>query len=94
MVIDACEYRNVATFDIPGAYLETDFPKENFTLLLFEVKFVDIMCDINPEYKHHVRLKDGRKTLYLCILKSIYGIIKSALLWYELYLSVLKYVGF
>ena len=93
MVIDACEYRNVATFDIPGAYLETDFPKENFTLLLFEVKFVDIMCDINAEYKQHVRFKDSRNTFYLRIIKAIYGMIEYALLWYKLYVSILKDMG-
>ena len=51
------------------------------------------MCDINPEYKKHVRFKDGRKKSYLRILKAMYGMIKSALLWYKLYVSVLKYMG-
>ena len=32
--------------------------------------------------------------MYLHILKSIYGMIESALLWYELYVSVLKDTGF
>ena len=93
MVIDAYEYRNVATFDIPGAYLQTYLPKETFTLLLLEVKFVEIMCDINAEYKQHVRFKDGRNTFYIRIIKAIYGMIEYALLWYKLYVSVLKDVG-
>ena len=53
-----------------------------------------MMCDINNEYKQDVRFKDGRKTLYPHILKEIYGMIESALLWYEIYVSVLKYMGF
>ena len=52
------------------------------------------MCDINPEYTHHIRLKDGRKTLYIRILEAIYGMIESAILWYELYMSILKDMGF
>ena len=80
MVIGAYEGRKVATFDVHAAYIHTDLPKYKFTLLLLERKFVDIMSDINPEYKQQVRTKDGRKTLYLRIIKSIYGIIESALL--------------
>ena len=63
-------------------------------LLLTEVEFMDIRCDIDLEYKQHVRFKYGRKILCLHILKAIYGMIKYALLWYELYESVLKYMGF
>ena len=55
---------------------------------------MNIMFDINTKYKQHVRFKYGSKTLYLCILKAIYGMIKYALLWYELYESVLKCMGF
>ena len=55
---------------------------------------MDIMCDINPDYRQHIRFKYGMKTLYLLIIKEIYGMIESALLWYELYVSVLKYMGF
>ena len=54
---------------------------------------MDIMCDINPEYKQNARFKYGRKTLYLRIIEAIYGIIQSALLWYELYVSVFKSMG-
>ena len=57
IVIDAHEDSKVATFDVPGAYLQTDLPKDEFALLLMESKFVDIMCDINPKYKQHVCFK-------------------------------------
>ena len=94
MVIDAYEYRKVATFDVPGAYLHTDLYKDKFTILLLEGKFVDIICDINPKYKQHVSFKYGRNTLYLCILKAIYGMIEYALLCRNIYVSVLKNMGF
>ena len=94
MAIDAYEGRKVATFDITGAYLQTDIPKDKFMLILLEGKFVDIMCEINTEYKQHVSTTDGRNTLYLRILKAIYGMIEYALLWYELYGILLKVIGF
>ena len=81
-VIDAYEDRKVNNFDVPGAYLQTNLPKEIFMILLLEGKFVDIIFDINPEYKQHIRFKYGKKALYLCIIKAIYRMIKSALMWY------------
>ena len=94
MVIDEYYDRKVATFELPRAYLRTDLPKKRFTLLVLEVNVFNILCDINPEYKQHIRFKYGLKTLYIGILKYIYGMIESALLWYELYLSVFKDMGF
>jgi len=47
------------------------------------------MSDVSPEYKADVRYGNGRK-----VLKALYGIIESALLLYELYVTVLKEEGF
>lgn len=94
LMIDSHEDRAVGVFDIPGAYLQTNMPDDKFALLKLEEQFVDIMCSINPEYEQYVRMENGKKTLYLRILKAIYGMIESALLWYELYVSVLSDMGF
>jgi hypothetical protein len=42
------------------------------------------MCEVNPEHLKSVRYESGKKTLYLRILKAIYGMVESALLWYDL----------
>ena len=52
------------------------------------------MCEVNPEYKEHVRIKNGRKVLYVQVLKAIYGMIESALRWYELFTGTLCGMGF
>ena len=52
------------------------------------------MCDINPEYKQHVRYEKGQKVLYLRILRAIYGCIESALRWYILYEETLEKEGY
>jgi hypothetical protein len=52
------------------------------------------MCEVNPDYLKDVRYENGKKTLYLRILKAIYGMIESALLWYDLYSTTLKDMGF
>jgi hypothetical protein len=94
LVIDAKEQRDVAIFDVPGAYLHADMPKEKFVLLKLEGEFVNIMCDVNPQYTHFVRTENGKKVLYLQLLKALYGCIESALLWYKCYTTTLKKMGF
>jgi KUP system potassium uptake protein len=94
LVIDAFEGRDVAIFDIPGAYLNADMPDDKFVLLKLEGEFVHVMCEVNPEYKEDVRQEHGKPVLYLRVLKALYGCIESALLWYEMFSSTLKGMGF
>ena len=56
--------------------------------------FVDIMYDINGEYRQYVRYEQGKKVLYLKVLRAIYGYIESALQWYNLYTQTLKAEGY
>ena len=69
-------------------------PTDKTMLLKLRGTFVYIMCSINEEYKRHVRFKNGKKVLYLRILRALYGFIESALQWYNLYKSTLKSEGF
>jgi hypothetical protein len=62
--------------------------------LKLEGAFVDIMCEVNPEYLPDVRFENGKKVLYLRVLKALYGCIESALLWYNLFKSTLEGMGF
>ena len=94
LLVNAYEKRATAVFDVPGAYLHADVPDNKFVLLKIEGAFVDIMCEVNPEYKEDVRMENGKKVLYTRILKALYGMIESALLWYQLYVGVLQKEGF
>ena len=60
----------------------------------FEGEFVDIMCKVNPEYEIVLIYEKFKKVIYVLISKAIYGMIKSALLWYELISTTLFYSGF
>ena len=93
-VIDAHEDRDVAIFDVPGAYLHSSFPDDKLVVVRFDGEFVDIMCDVNPEFKPFVRMEKGRKVLYLRLLKALYGCMESALLWYDLFSTTLQNMGF
>jgi hypothetical protein len=75
-----------------GAYLHASL--EDFTLLKLEGESVKIMCRVCTKYKTFVTYENGKKVLYLRLLKALYGCVKSALLWYELFTCTLQGVGF
>lgn len=92
MIIDAMEQREVATADIPSAYLQAGMP--DFVVLKMKGKSVDIMCKMDPTYKEYVTHKRHEKVLYLQLKKALYGCVKSAMLWYDLFSNTLKDMGF
>jgi hypothetical protein len=92
ILIDAKERRDVATAHVSGAYLRADM--KDFTLLKMEGESVGIMCDVCSDYEKFVCYENGKKVLYLELLKALYGCVQSALLWYELFSSTLQGMGF
>ena len=42
-------------FDVPGAFLQAEVPKNKSIILNIRNECVDILCKVNPEYKKHVR---------------------------------------
>ena len=84
MIIDANEGHNIDTFDVPGTYLHAKIPKDKRIIMKLRGDFVNIMCQVNPEYKQHVGYENGNKVLYLQVIRAIYGCIESALLWYNM----------
>ena len=89
LVIDAYKGREVATFDVPGAYLHANTPKDKKVLLKLRGTFMDIMCQINQDQKKNMRYENGQKVLDILVLRTIYGCIESALQWYKLYSETL-----
>ena len=94
LLIDANEGRAVQNFDVMGAYLQASLPDDKALNTKFEGKFLDIMCEVNPEYEKLVTYEKGKKLLYVLILKAIYRMIESALLWYYLFATTLLDLGF
>ena len=88
-IIDAHERRAIQTFDAPGAYLQTPMPEDKNTHMKFEGEFVDILCESDKSFKQHVTYKGKKKVLYTRVYRAIYGLIESALLWYEVYTKTL-----
>ena len=52
------------------------------------------MCEVNTDYKPYIQYRKGKKVIYVKVLREIYGLIESNLLWYNVYTNTLKYLGF
>jgi hypothetical protein len=92
IVIDAHEERDVATADVAGAYLKADM--DDFVLMKFTGASVDILCKMNPSHLKFVTIEKGTKVLNARLTKAMYGCVKSALLWYDLFSNSLQDMGF
>jgi hypothetical protein len=91
IMIDAYENRDVATADVVGAYLKAFM--DDYVLMKFTGDSVDILCKLNPEHVRNTTVENGTKVLYVRLIKAIYGCVKSALLWYDLFHGHIKDMG-
>ena len=77
LIIDVKEGRDVATCNVPGAFLHSELLEGKRLFLRLRDVFVDIMCQVNPEYKQYVRVEKW-KTYYICMLYNLYmGVLKQ-----------------
>ena len=51
---------------------------------------MDTMCGASTDYKKYVSYENGKKVLYMKLLKALYGCMQSALLWYKTFKLCLK----
>ena len=85
-VMDAIEGRKVVTVDIPGAFLQGDWPQhEHPGYIRFEGEMVDMICEIKPSYKSKIILSKNkrRKFMYGKLVKAVYGTFLVAIIFYQ-----------
>jgi hypothetical protein len=85
ITIDAREGCDVMTADVPNAFIQTDMPegKEHVIMKITGV-LVDMLVQMAPEtYGPYVVFENGKKVLYVQVLKALYGMLVAALLWYR-----------
>jgi hypothetical protein len=79
-VIDAAENRDVATVDIPGAFMQAEM--DNLVHMCLEGKMAELHVRIDPKlYRKYIWLDSGKTVLYVELKKSLYGTLKAALLF-------------
>ena len=92
LMLDIKENRDVATVDVLGAFLLADINEH--ILIKITGDAVKIMCDANKECRKYVTHEKGKPVLYMKLLKSLYGCMQSALLWYRAPSTKLTKMGF
>jgi hypothetical protein len=93
-IIFAHEHRDVATCDIPGAFLQADNP--DYILMRLDGIVAELMVTIAPNiYQKYVTTNPkGKLVLYVQLKKALYGMMKSALLFYCKLVADLHSIGF
>ena len=95
LMIGAYEKRKFISFDVPGAFLQAEFDEDKMLLLKLRGDvIVNSMCSVNPAHEKNVRYENGKKVLYMKIIRALYGCIESALAWYNLFTETLQGLGF
>ena len=96
-VIDAKQKRDVMTCDQPSAFVQTEIEQNEIgerIVMKIRGPLLEILVEIDPEkYDKYVELEDGGRTLYVIMLRALYGMI-SSLLYYMKFLEDLKSVRF
>lgn len=79
LTIAAEEGRDVATVDIPGAFMQTELSGEK-VIIKFEGRMAEMLAMIDPKlYRPHVMLEKGKPVLYAELCKVLYGMLQAAL---------------
>ena len=92
-VIDSMEGRDVATVDIPGAFMQADI--DEVVHVKFEGEIAEMLVKLDPKlYQKYVKDENGKTVLYVELLKALYGTLKAALLFWKLLSKKLVLWGF
>lgn len=89
---------DVGTYDVPNAFIQTDMPKRKIgerIIMKVTGALVDMLVEIDSElYAEKVVYEGNKKVLYLEVLKPIYGMLQSALLYYKKFKADIETIGF
>jgi Reverse transcriptase (RNA-dependent DNA polymerase) len=92
-VIDATEKRDVATVDIPGAFMQADM--DELVHMRLEGTMAELLVKLDPKlYRKYVQTINGKSVLYVELKKALYGTMRAALLFWRLLTSKLVAMGF
>lgn len=92
--IEAGEGRSVSVIDLPGAFLHADCP--DHVIMRFQGRLAELMVLAAPQiYRKYITTDaKGEPVLFVKLQKAIYGMLKSALLFYKKLLTDLVAKGF
>ena len=91
--------RDVMSTDIPNAFVQTEMPEvkqgEDRIVMKITGVLVDMLVQLKRElYGPHVVFERGERVIYVQVMRAIYGMLQSALLWYKKFCRELEEHGF
>jgi hypothetical protein len=92
--IFAHEGRDIATCDIPGTFLQVGNP--DYVLMRLDGILDELMVQVAPSLycKYVTANTKGKAVLYVQLEKAVYGMMKSALLFYRKLVADLTSLGY
>ena len=83
VLVDAHERRSVAMLDIQNTFLNAE--NDEYVFMLLRGKLSEFLVKVNPSLyrKYVITLKQGVPMLYVKLTKALYGILRSAMLFYN-----------
>jgi hypothetical protein len=81
--IDAMEERDIATADIPGAFMQADI--DEVVHVKFEGEIAEMLVKLDPKLcRKYIKDENGKSVLCVELLKALCGTLKAALLFWKL----------
>jgi len=100
ITVDAYERRDIMSMDVPNAFIQTLMPEpdkesgEEQVVMKITGALVNILTDLDPEMRKYVVMEKGKRVIYTVVLRAIYGMLQSSLLWYSQFRGDLEEKGF
>jgi Reverse transcriptase (RNA-dependent DNA polymerase) len=80
--IDAKEGRDVATCDVPGAFMQTDI--DELIHVRMDGELAELLAKIDPGlYEQYMVPEEKKRAIYLRLTKALYGTLQAALLFWK-----------
>ena len=85
--VDAAKKRDVMSLDVPNAFIQARLPKARVgerVIMKLRGEVVDWLVELDPlAYLDKVVHENGKRVLYLEVLRALYGMLIAVLEWYR-----------
>jgi hypothetical protein len=95
-VIDAKQNRDVMTLDIPNAFVQMEISLDGDKIIMkIRGQLVDILLELCPGvYDNYVIIEGKHKMMYVRMLKALYRMLISSILYYKKFRKEIESIGF
>ena len=80
-LIDAKEGRDIATCDVPAAFMHADI--DEVIHLRLDGEIADLLLKVDPSYSKYATKERGKTVIFTELSKALYGTLQAALLFWK-----------